>query len=153
MTIMSPSTCTSLRAVTFMLSEVYLYLVPVMLIVDLNLAKVVQHSPFPVSCLCLRSNTVQVISVPKSSLRSRVVCVYAHDDHCLSIQTLTVFSLKWSPHKQLCPTNIICIHTKPLPVSRVFWACSGSPWILAALVPIHTVFQLNTPFTEFNDAK
>ena len=69
MTIMSPSTCSqalskgiSLHAVTFMLREVDL---PVMLIVDLSLARVVQHSPFQFHTYAY---TVEVIS--QSSLTS-----------------------------------------------------------------------------------
>ena len=58
-----------------------------MLIVDLSLASVVQHSPFAFSY------TVQVIShvshaqcpIPKLSLRSYYhVHVYVHDDHYLT---------------------------------------------------------------------
>ena len=81
MTIMSPSTCSqalskgiSLHAVTFMLREVDL---PVMLIVDLSLARVVQHSPFQFHAYAY---TVEVFSL----CHSDGACVHTHDDHYLT---------------------------------------------------------------------
>ena len=65
-----------LHAVIFMFGDVDL---PVMLIADLSLDSVVQHSPFRFYALAY---AVQVISVPELSFRSRAVCV-VHDVHYL----------------------------------------------------------------------
>ena len=100
--------------------------VPVILIVDLSLARVVQHSPFRFYAL----PTLEL------SLRSVVLCGRMRMlmmNITLRVQNLTLSSL---PHKHTyihTTYNTIYIYTyihmriKPLPVSRVFGASSGSP--------------------------
>ena len=121
MTIMSPSTCSQAlngQAVTYAQGSV--------LIVDLSLARVVQHSSYAfaytvqawVVCIKDRVHMVQCMRMTTITLR---------------VQNLTLSSLKWSPHKH------IYIHIKPLPVSCVFGARSGSPRIIITLWYINLI--------------
>ena len=99
MTIMSPSTCSqalskgiSLHAVTFMLREVDL---PVRLIVDLSLARVVQHSPFQFH---IYAYTVEVFSqyptYHSDRMHARIRACMCMTTITLHIQILTLSSLK-----------------------------------------------------------
>ena len=75
MTIMSPGTCTQCLRVKPPCSHLYaqeLYL-PVMLIVDLSLVRVVQHSPFQFHAFAY---TVQVILKAPSYHSDRMQCVH-----------------------------------------------------------------------------
>ena len=71
-------------SVIFMFGDVD---IPEMLIVDLNLARVVQHSPFQFHALAYAVQAISC-SVPKLLLRSCAVCI-AHDDHYLMLFTLS----------------------------------------------------------------
>ena len=77
-----------------------------LIIVDLSLTRVIQHSPFPVLCLAY----TQVISQIDGAVRAYE---HARNDHPTNIHT----------------SIYIIIHIKPLPVPRVFGARSGSPRI------------------------
>ena len=105
------------QVVIFMLRDVHL---PVMLIVDLSLAIVVQHSPFQFHALAY---TVRGISVPELSFRS---CI-ARDDHYLmrsKVNSLLAEMITPQTYIQ------VYIHIKTLPVPHVFGAHSGSPQIM-----------------------
>ena len=98
-------------------SEVYL---PVILIVDLSLAIVVQHSPFPVSCLCLHCighlNALVVTQIACTCMRMTTIT--------LRVQNLINSLLT----EMIIPQTYKYIYTyKLLPVSRVFGAHSASP--------------------------
>ena len=82
-----------------------------MLIVDLSLTRVVQHSPtFPQIDGAVRAYA------------------HAHDDHYLTRSKFnSLLTEMITP--QTYKYNIYNIHIKPLPVPRVFGARSGSPRI------------------------
>ena len=84
------------------------------MLIIIVLASVVQHSPFPVSCLCLHCT---------GHLSAQVVTQIAVQCACMHITTITkyfsVSSLKWSPHKY---TSIQCIN-------RCLSCIQGSLWI------------------------
>ena len=138
---MSPSTCIWARGQASIMSESpYL---SVMLIVDLSLASVVQHSPFAFAY------AVQVIShvshaqclIPRvvTQIIDRIACTCMHmTTITLCVKNLILSSLKWSPHKHIH----VYIHIKPLPVSRVFGARSGSPQIIIIIVILAVVQTL-----------
>ena len=81
-----------------------------LIIVDLSLARVVQHSLFQFHAFAYRYR-----SSTKLSFRSHAAR-HALDDHYLLTEMITPQTYK----------NIY-IHIRPLPVSRVFGARSGSP--------------------------
>ena len=92
---------------------------PVMLIVDLSLARVVQHSPFQ-----FYAHT-RVVPQINGALGAYV---HAHDDHYL---TRSKFNSLLT--EMITPQTYIQVYIKPLPVPRVFGARSGSPRIIGIL--------------------
>ena len=84
-----------------------------MLIVDLSLARVVQHSPFQFYALPTLSDGSEIDSAVRAY-------AHAHDDH---YRTRSKFNSLFT--EMITPQT----HIKPLPVSRVFGARSGSPRI------------------------
>ena len=88
-----------------------------MLIVDLSLARVVQHSPF------------QFYALPtfELSLRSMVAYAPVHDDHYLTHSKFNSLLTEMITPQTYKNIYIIYIHIKPLPVSHIFGARSGSP--------------------------
>ena len=123
---MSPNTCSqALRGQASLSCQHYL---PVVLIADLSLTRVVQHSPVHLFQFHAFAYTVQFISVPELSLR-----LHAIQDACMRMMTITLrIQNSTLPFTEMKHTSIhiIYVHIKLLPVSRVFGACSGSPRIL-----------------------
>ena len=91
---------------------------PVMLIVDLSLARAVQHSPFLAY--------TRVVSQIDGAVQAYA---HAHDDHYLTRSKFNSLLTEMITPQTSFIYNIH-IHIKPLPVPRVFGARSGSPQIM-----------------------
>ena len=95
---------------------------PVMLIVDLSLARVVQHSPLHFYAL---PQYTRVVSQIDGAVRAYA---HAHDDHYLTRSKFnSLLTEMITPQTYIHTSIYIYIHIKPLPVPRVFGARSGSP--------------------------
>ena len=91
---------------------------PVMLIVDLSLTRVVQHSSFPVLCLAY----TRVASQINGAVRAYA---HVHDDHYLMRSKFNSLLTE-----MITPQTYIQVYIlKPLPVPRVFGARPASPRI------------------------
>ena len=104
---------------------------PVMLIVDLSLTTVVQHSPLTALCLAYTRTRVSLRSMVQfGRMRMRMTTI-----------TLRVQNFNSLLTEMITPQTYIqvYIHIKPLPVPRVFGARSGSPRIMSCYYCMHVV--------------
>ena len=102
---------------------------PEMLIMDLSLTRVVQHSPFP----------VLIYALPTLELSLRIngavrTYEHAHDKHYLTRSKFNSLLTKMITPQTYIQVYIYSIHIKPLPVPRVFGSRTGSPRIILCWV-------------------